>query len=101
MNLLTEEGVKGLMTKYRELYLALQPQMDELDRLKAMIVNYVKDEGLTSLAHDGVEATYRKGYTRASWDGKGLAGYAVAHPEIMAFRSESSVGPSVSVKVKM
>jgi len=34
---------------------------------------------------------------RTSWDGKGLNGYAVAHPEILAFRKRST---SVSIRRK-
>jgi hypothetical protein len=33
---------------------------------------------------------------RISWDGRGLDGYAVANPEINAFRKEGS--PSVSIR---
>ncbi len=39
-------------------------------------------------------AIYSKG--RMSWDGKRLDGYATAHPEILAFRSEGQ--PSVSIR---
>ena len=35
---------------------------------------------------------------RTSWDGKGLAGYAVAHPEILAFQSKGS--PYVTLRFK-
>lgn len=41
-----------------------------------------------------LQAVYSKG--RASWDGKGLDGYAVAHPEINVFRSVGQ--PSVSIR---
>ena len=42
----------------------------------------------------GLMAVYAKG--RTSWDGKRLDGYAAAHPEILAFRSEGQ--PSVSIR---
>jgi len=42
----------------------------------------------------GLMAVYAKG--RMSWDGKRLDGYATAHPEILAFRSEGQ--PSVSIR---
>ena len=35
---------------------------------------------------------------RTSWDGKGLAGYAVAHPEILTFQSKGS--PYVTLRFK-
>ncbi len=42
----------------------------------------------------GLMAIYSKG--RMSWDDKRLDGYATAHPEILAFRSEGQ--PSVSIR---
>ena len=41
-------------------------------------------------------AVWAKG--RVTWDGKGLSGYMVAHPEIEAFRKEGK--PSVSIRRK-
>lgn len=41
-----------------------------------------------------LQAVYAKG--RTSWDSRGLDGYAVAHPEINAFRSVGQ--PSVSIR---
>lgn len=54
---------------------------------------------LAVLAHgETVKAAYMAVYAegRESWDGKGLAGYAVAHPEIEAFKKIGS--PSVSIR---
>lgn len=52
-----------------------------------------------SVEDHGIKVSYRKGYTRASWDGKLLDGFAMAHPEILAARKESTVSPSASVKI--
>ena len=41
-----------------------------------------------SVEGENVKATFVKG--RLSWDGKGLEGYAVAHPEVMVFQKQSS-----------
>lgn len=41
-------------------------------------------------------AVWNKG--RTSWDTKGLSGYAVAHPEILAFQKNGK--PSVSIRVR-
>ena len=49
---------------------------------------------------DGAYTKFGKGYTRTSWDNKGLRGYAVAHPEIMEFCKETEVGPTVSIKIE-
>lgn len=46
----------------------------------------------------GYEVAYRRGYTRGSWDSKGLQGYAKHDPTIMEFYSESEVAPSISIK---
>lgn len=43
-----------------------------------------------------IQAVFTKG--RESWDSKGLSGYAVAHPEIQAFRKVGE--PSVSLRSK-
>jgi len=42
-------------------------------------------------------ATYKKGYERASWDSKALAGYAAAHSEIEKFKKVTVVAPTVSI----
>lgn len=47
----------------------------------------------------GVKVSYRKGYTRTSWDSKKLEGYAMAHPEILGARKESTIKPNASVKI--
>ena len=43
---------------------------------------------------DALQAVYTKG--RVKWNARGLAGYAVAHPEIETFRSVGK--PSVSIR---
>lgn len=43
---------------------------------------------------DFLHAVYAKG--RITWDSKGLDGYAVAHPEVAAFRKVGE--PSVSIR---
>ena len=46
----------------------------------------------------GVHVVYRSGYEKVNWDGKKLDGYAVAHPELLAFRAVTQVAPGVSFK---
>ena len=69
-----------------------------LNDLAETIKDLVLREGRTIEAH-GVKVSFRNGYTRASWDGKLLDGFAMAHPEILAARKESVVSPSASVKI--
>lgn len=57
----------------------------------------IKAEVLTigeSVKSDHMTAVYNKG--RVTWDSKGLEGYAVAHPEIVAFRKEGD--PTISLR---
>ena len=59
--------------------------------IKAAVINHgatVKSEFLM--------AVYNKG--RVSWDSKGLAGFAVAHPEIEAFKKTGN--PSVTLRTR-
>jgi hypothetical protein len=46
----------------------------------------------------GVQVTYRRGYTRTTWDSRALKGYAAAHPEIDDFKSEKYIKPHVGFK---
>lgn len=49
---------------------------------------------------DAGRVTYRKGYARHSWDDKALMGYVAAgHDELLMFRKETEIKPSVSVEV--
>lgn len=48
----------------------------------------------TSVKGSRLHVIWQKG--RESWDSKGLAGYAVAHPELLKFRKEGE--PSVAVR---
>lgn len=46
------------------------------------------------------KATFRKGYPRYTWDNKALEGYVAAgHDELLQFRKESFVQPSVNIEV--
>lgn len=96
---LKEREVQTLFERYEELYLSLRSEVEELERLKKEIKSYVLEAGET-ISHGRVKATYKRGYTRTYWDGSGLKGYAVAHPEINNFRKDREYGPSVSVSVK-
>jgi len=74
-----------------------QTAMDALsggiDSLTAEIKAEVIAAG-TTVKSERLQAVYAKG--RISWDSKALDGYAVAHPEIGAFRKTGE--PSVSIR---
>ena len=58
----------------------------EADELKKQIQEYAKENGEA----DGYGYQVKLS-ARASWDGKKLDGYAAAHPELYAFKSETVV----------
>ena len=66
---------------------------DTIEALAGDVKAAVVDAG-ASVKGEHLHAVYNKG--RISWDTKGIAGYAVAHPEIEAFRKVGK--PSVSLR---
>lgn len=91
--------INETLVLYRDLKRQIIELEDELEKHRKAIAAHVIETG-EILEAPGVSTKFRKGYTRASWDGKKLEGYAAAHPEIMAFRSETKIGPSVVITVK-
>lgn len=72
---------------------ATDTAQEGISKLQTRIKEYVLDHG-ASVKADYLHAIYAKG--RVSWNTKGLAGYAVAHPEIEAFKKVGK--PSVSIR---
>ena len=71
--------------------------LDDLKAEEASATISIKEEVLTrgeSVTGDPLSAIWVKG--RHTWDGKGLAGYAVAHPEILAFQKVGN--PTCAIK---
>jgi len=68
---------------------------DDIKVLEAQIKQAVLEHG-ESVSIPHASALLVGG--RTSWDGKGLAGYAVAHPEILTFQSKGS--PYVTLRFK-
>ena len=66
---------------------------DNIATLEKEIKEAVINHGST-VKSEFLMAVYNKG--RVSWDGKGLAGFAAAHPEIEAFKKIGK--PSVSFR---
>lgn len=69
-----------------------QAKTELMAELKPMAVAY----GKTYKSEIGM-VKFRSGYIRYNWDSKALTGFAAAHPEILAFRSETQIAPSVNV----
>ncbi len=100
--------VKELEEKKKKVVERLQPKLDALEKQYAPILvkaaeaivaaeNEVRREVLAlkeSVKGKTLLAVYMKG--RVTWDGKGLDGFAVAHPEIKTFGKEGE--PSVSIR---
>ena len=94
-----ESELKVLLAQWRNLKSTLQPTLELLNDLENKIKSRVTDLG-EPVRISGASATIRNGYTRETWDGKALNGYAAAHPEILQFRSETAVKPAVVLKME-
>jgi hypothetical protein len=92
-------NLNELLTQYRDMYVELQPAIDQMNALKNQISEHVKETGETGDV-DGVKVSIRKGSSRRTWDSKALAGYATAHPEIEKFSSVKISAPAVTIKVE-
>jgi len=86
------------MPAIRKLEEALLKRREKLDALEKEIKAAVVEEGHSERGF-GISVTFRSGYVRNTWDNDKLEGYSAAHPEILPFRKQTDVGPSVSMKV--
>ena len=66
---------------------------ENINELREAIVSEIKSNG-TSVKGARLHAIFVKG--RVTWDSKGVEGFALAHPELMAYRKEGE--PSVSFR---
>ena len=103
------EDVQDLLRDYRQEYdlqmpairkleEALTKRKERLDALEKEIKIAVVEEGHSERGF-GISVTFRSGYVRNSWDNDKLEGFAAVHPEILPFRKQTDVNPSVSMKV--
>lgn len=92
------DAIKLLMEEYSAMTAEIQPLIDALDEKKKELAAAVMEYG-QPVEHGNVKAELRSGYTKESWDGKALTGYAAAHPEIMQFNKATQVKPTVAIKV--
>ena len=85
--------------KLAEIDAEFAQKTDALSQENEFIVAQIKaaviQEG-TTISGSVHQAVYSK--PRVSWDSKGLAGFSVAHPEIMVFQKVGE--PSVSIRVR-
>ena len=88
----------GLQPLIQAQEVALAIAQSPLNNLRDEITRRVLEMG-QSVSTSLATATYRSPSTRTSWDNKALNGYAAAHEEILQFRKESPVSPSVSIKL--
>ena len=87
-----------MLADYRDMVAKLKPALAEMNDLKKAIQQHVIETGEVGEV-EGCKVSIRKGYTRMSWNGKGLQGYAVANPEVLAFATEKEVKASAVIKV--
>lgn len=90
---------KEIKDKLEEIEAEFAPKAQALaqenELLAAQIKAAVIQEGATVSGHTH-QAVWSK--PRVSWDSKGLAGYSVAHPEVMVFQQVGE--PSVSIRLR-
>ena len=98
--LLTPElvNLEDLLEIYRDMKADLAPAIQELKELEKTLKAHVMETG-EGAEVDGAAISIRSGYTRTSWDGRALKGYAAAHPEILEFQTVKEIGPAVVIKV--
>lgn len=92
-SVLTPEIQQQLADIAAEETTALDALKDGIDGLTEEIKNEVLSAGAT-VKGDYMMAVYNKG--RVSWDTKGLDGFAIAHPEMAAFRKVGE--PSITIR---
>lgn len=92
-SIMTPEITDALACVEAERANAVNTASEGIGKIQTRIKEYVLDHG-KSVKADYLHAIYAKG--RVSWDSKGLAGYAVAHPEVEAFKKVGK--PSVSIR---
>lgn len=92
-SVLTPEIQQQLADIAAEETTALDALKDGIDILTEEIKNDVLSAGAT-VKGDYMMAVYNKG--RVSWDTKGLDGFAIAHPEMAAFRKTGE--PSITIR---
>ena len=90
----------ALLERYRDMKTELQPALDTLKSLEKEIETHAMETG-EMVEIDGASVSIRNGYTRTSWNGKALTGYAAAHPEIMQFCKQSEIRAAAVIKVKL
>ena len=90
--------VHEALEAYRDMKIELAPTLDTLKKLERKIKSHVLETG-ELIEIEGAKTAIRKGYTRMTWDGRALKGYAAAHPEILDFAKETNINSSVSIKL--
>jgi hypothetical protein len=91
--ILTPELQQALADIDAEMNTSLSALQDGINNLTAEIKDDVL-KGNSTVKGNYLMAVWNKG--RISWDTKGLDGFAIAHPEMAAFRKEGE--PSVTIR---
>lgn len=79
----------GLEVQYGKIFLKARQAVDDLEaEVKALVLAFAR-----SVKGENLQAVYMNG--RVTWDSKGLDGYAVANPEVLAFRKQGDSSVSI------
>ena len=92
-------NLEELLVNYRDMRVELAMSLEQLTSLEKQIKDIVRNTGEVAEI-DGARITVTKPKApRVKWDTKALEGFAAAHPELLALRSEYWVNPSVRIIV--
>ena len=102
LNIRKQELIDGVLTpeiraQIADIEAEFSPQLEAASNKESDLTKEIKEEviGLGETVKGSfLQAVFVNG--RTSWDNKGLAGYATAHPEINRFKKQGD--PSVSVR---
>ncbi len=104
MTEITKQNIDNLnaiknLDELAEIKATLAPILARKKKLEMAVREWCMETGEV-LNTDAGATSFRKSYTRKSWNGKGLLGYSVANPDVLEFLIEKEIGATVAIKLK-
>lgn len=94
-----QQTVSEKLEELIQLKAEFAPALARIARLEKEVRSEIAETGEIPDV-DGVSIVLVPAGTREKWDTRALAGFAAAHPELLALRSEVPVSPSVRISYK-
>ncbi len=92
-------NLEEMLTEYRDMKVEMAFPLERLGQLETQIKDLVRETGETpEIEGARIKVTTPK-KPRVKWDTKALEGFAAAHPELAALKSEYWAKPSVRIVV--